>query len=54
MTAADAAAVWADTPFLTAARDHACTVVEPSAVRAGVLAELFRAATGERWPGGNG
>ena len=38
MTVADAAALWADTDFLTAARGHACTVVDPAAVRSAVLA----------------
>ena len=52
LTIADATAVWGETDLLAAARQHACTIVEPSAIRRAVLAGLFEAATGAGWPGG--
>ena len=45
MTVADAAALHADTDFLTAARTRACTVVEPAAIRAAAFAGLLGAVT---------
>ncbi|NNJ27684.1 type I 3-dehydroquinate dehydratase [Alienimonas chondri] len=52
LTVADATAIWAETDFLAAARTHACTITEPSAVAAAVLSRLFEKVTGEAWPGG--
>ena len=46
LTVADLSAVWADTAFTRAARRHACTVVEPAAVRDAVLKGVLGAVSG--------
>lgn len=50
LVVADAAADWAETDFLGAARDHSCTITEPAAIREATLAEQFQIVTGAAWP----